>query len=94
MMDSHLSTIRLSSELQLVCAELGSAIKRDAQLLTMYERKLRGPLLATVCKTTIENHSRSKNDIRGRQGYGKNWNNLVKQMEIGVGEYAVEEFEI
>ena len=94
MIDSHLSTIRLSPELQLACSELGSAIKRDTQLLVLYEKKLRGPLLATVCETTIANHSRRfRNTSRGN-GHGKNWNNLVQQMEIGVGEYAVEQFEI
>jgi hypothetical protein len=95
LIDSHLSTIRLSPELQLVAAELGSSIKRDKNLLVLYESKLRGPLLASVCETTLQNYNKSKNSKKASTtGYGKNWNNLIEQMEIGVGEYAIEVLQI
>ncbi|KAJ3373450.1 2-oxoglutarate dehydrogenase complex E2 component [Kappamyces sp. JEL0680] len=52
--------------------------------------RLRGPLMGTVDATIIAKHTETKKNAKGGSGYGRNWNNLVEQMEIGVGEYAIE----
>jgi hypothetical protein len=77
----------MSLDLQVLIRELSTVVKRDLNILAVYESRLRGPLMATVDETSL---GQKKPNNPSNNGYGKNWNNLVQQMEIGVGEYAVE----
>lgn len=91
MIDAHLSTLAITSELTSVVQDISVAVKRDMQLIQMYEARLRGPLLATVADNLV---SKELRELRQTGSHGRNWKNLVNQMDIGIGEYAIEVFEI
>jgi hypothetical protein len=89
LIDAQLATLKMSNDIQMILMELANIIKRDSTILSKLEYRLRGPLLATVCETTIAKH-RKENRTKNVSGYGKNWNRLVDQMELGIGEYQVQ----
>lgn len=93
--DSHISLLRLDPALKSLITDLSEHVKRDSFLFTLYNKKLRGPLQACVSPEAIEAF-RAK-QVVGRGGgsrFGKEWRKMVHQMEIGVGEYAVEVVEM
>jgi hypothetical protein len=83
----------MSPELLLIVGELSRAVKRDAQLIALYQSKLLGPLLATVSKESIQKAKMAKmqsKKVKNLTGFNANLDNLVKQVNIGVGEYTIE----
>jgi hypothetical protein len=87
-MDSHLTTMKVSPDVQLILGELRRVVERDIKIFGIMESKLMGPLMATVCESSLE-----KEKLEG-SGYGKMWNRLVDHANVGVGEYQVEVLEL
>ncbi len=73
----------------MIVTELTNIINRDSNILALIEYRLRGPLLATVCESSITKY-RKEATTQNANGYGKNWNRLVDQMHLGIGEYQIE----
>ena len=91
--DSHLSLVKLDADLYLIVKNLSQIVKRDSYLLELFQKRLRGPLQATVSHEAIEAFQSKGKPSRGGR-HGREWKKMVNQIELGVGEYAVEILEI
>ncbi|KAJ3320257.1 hypothetical protein HDV06_005401 [Boothiomyces sp. JEL0866] len=95
LLDAHLLTIRLSPDLLQFVNELSPVIKQNVELLTAIEIKLKGPLYGTVSEARIAKAkaaAKSEKKKKSSEVYGTRFDTVVEQMELGVGEYAVEVF--
>ncbi|KAJ3312107.1 hypothetical protein HDV04_003361 [Boothiomyces sp. JEL0838] len=94
-LDAHLLNIRLSPDLLQAVNELSPVIKQNVELLTAIELKLKGPLYGTVSESRIAKAkaaAKSEKKKKSSEVYGTRFDTAVEQMELGVGEYAVEVF--
>jgi hypothetical protein len=94
MIDAHLSLVKLDADLQCIVKNLSQIVKRDCYLLELFQRRLYGPLQGTVSQDAIEAFQSKGKQSRGSGRYGREWRKMVDQIELGVGEYAVEILEI
>ncbi|KAJ3270871.1 hypothetical protein HDV01_007342 [Terramyces sp. JEL0728] len=95
LLDAHLITIRLSPELLQIVNELTPLIRQNVETLTAMELRLKGPLYGTVSEARIAKAkaaAKSEKKKKSREVYGTRFDTAVEQMELGVGEYAVEVF--
>jgi hypothetical protein len=84
--DAGLSTICLNPVLKERMARLAIEVGNEIKMVDGISTKLAGPLAAAFEGNQVVNGNANVKEGGG----GKNWTRMVKQMALGVGEYALE----
>ncbi|KAI9346018.1 hypothetical protein DFJ73DRAFT_838527 [Zopfochytrium polystomum] len=88
LLDSHTTTILLAPALTARLAELQKSIDEDAQTMSIYQRNLTGFL--STFHIPEKKSGPSRKDEDQTKMLHKRWNRMVKDVNDGVGKYAVE----